>query len=31
MAKEPEISIKAKIAYVPESQVMEVEDGTNEG
>ena len=31
MAKEPEISIKAQIAYVPESEVMtEDSDVTNE-
>ena len=31
MAKEPEISVKAQIAYVPESEVMpEADDVTNE-
>lgn len=28
--KQPEISPKAKIAYIPESEVMGAEDGTNE-
>lgn len=31
MAKEKEISDRAIKAYVPESEVMGVEDGTNEG